>query len=167
MHVDLLNLYHININELLMIQTKPHYDNETKIPIAQFQNRDVYVTEFLYAKIQSLLENHHGHKEIDDLYIKLLPFIFVYYDEIIIDTRNERMIISIFDNEGRRILHVIDEDYYLVSIFVMRKETFARSKKYIIKSVREGGVSSILSPAMPFWRHTDLIEELYQKLKQL
>lgn len=155
-----------NDNLLLTIKAKNHYDRETKITIGKFQNNEIFITEFLYAKIQSLLENHHRHKEIDDSYIRLLPFIFVHYDEIIEDIRNGRIIISIFDSEGRRILHIIDEHHCLVSIFVMRKETFARSKKYIIKSTREGGVSSILNPAMPFWRHVDLIEELYQKLRK-
>lgn len=159
-------LYENTIATLLKTQLKKQYDNEIKIAIGKFEKNEIFVTEFLYAKIQSLLERHHGHKEIDDSYMKLLPYIFMYYDEIIEDIRNGRTIISIFDSEGRRIFHIIDEHYCLVSIFIMRRETFVRSKKYIIKSVREGGVSSILSPAMPFWRHTDLIEQLYQKLKR-
>jgi len=140
---------------------KKRYDNEQKIPIASFEGKDIFVTEFLYAKIQSMLESHKGHKKIADDYMKLLPFVFLNYDEIIIDKRNSRKIVSIFDNEHRRIFHIIDEQNYLVSLFVMRDVTFKRSKQYIIESVREGGVSSILSPAMPFWRHTESIELLY------
>ncbi|MFZ2967861.1 MAG: thiamine phosphate synthase [Sulfuricurvum sp.] len=165
MHFEKLTHYEANITHLLALPPPKCYDRITKISIARFQNNDIFLTEFLYAKIQTLLENYHGHKEIDDAYIKLLPYVFIHYDEIIEDTRNGRVIISVFDSERRRILHVIDESHCLVSIFVMRKETFVRSKKYTIKSTREGGVSSILSPAMPFWRHGDLIEELYQKLR--
>lgn len=70
--------------------------------IASFEGKDIFVTEFLYAKIQSILESHHGHKEIVDEYVNILPFVFLNYDEIIIDKRNSRKIISIFDNEHRR-----------------------------------------------------------------
>ena len=35
-----------------------------------------------------------------------------------------------------------------------------------LKSTREGGYFSILSPAEPFWHQVDLIELLYQKLSQ-
>ena len=35
-----------------------------------------------------------------------------------------------------------------------------------LKSTREGGYFSILSPAEPFWRQVDLIRELYQNLSK-
>ncbi len=159
--IQTLAIPHANISKLLQLQSQKRYDKEAKIKVASHNEKDIFITEFLFAKIQSMLESHHGHKEIAQNYVKLLPFIFAYHDEIIEDTRNGRTIISVFDSEQRRVFHVLDENNFLVSLFVMRKETFARSKQYIIKSVREGGVSSILSPAMPFWRHTDLIEELY------
>ena len=128
-------------------------------------------TEFLVAKQFGYIEKFQGHKELKE-YFRLIPFVFSnnLFDEVFQNLDNKREIYSFFYKKDYRILHILDENNKLVSFFVNSPKNFKKQldKKFrIIKSTREGGYFSILSPAEPFWRQVDLIESLYQKLSQM
>jgi len=126
----------------------------------------VYLTEFLFAKQRGFIKDLKGHSEININYYKLLPFIFEFC-EIYFDLKSKRYLYMIDDNENRKIAHVLDENYFLISIFLLRKKEFKRflKKSKAIKTYPDGEapVSPILSPARAaFWRHPDMIMQLYQ-----
>lgn len=60
---------------------------------------------------------------------------------------------------------MIDEENFLVSVYVIGGDRFKRQLdkkfKFVANLSERAVISSILSPAGPFWRQTDLIEELY------
>ena len=163
-----IELYKKNIEYLLDMPRKEIYDRDTKYPIGIFEDREIYLTEFLFAKQLGNIEKFQGHKELRD-YFRLLPFVFCnnLFDEVFQNIDNRREIYSFFYNDNDRIFHIIDEEDYLVSIFANTEKNFIKQidKKFrLSKSTREGGYFSILSPAEPFWRQVDLIESLYQEL---
>jgi len=163
-----IELYKNNIEYLLSMPKKEIYDRDTKYPIGIFEDREIYLTEFLFAKQLGNIEKFQGHKELRD-YFRLLPFVFCnnLFDEVFQNIDNRREIYSFFYNDKDRIFHIIDEEDYLVSIFANTEKNFIKQidKKFRLnKSTREGGYFSILSPAEPFWRQVDLIESLYQEL---
>jgi len=167
-----VNLYHQNIDVLLTIKAKAHYDKETKIAIATYEGNDIFITEFLFAKNRGMIETLRGHSEIDKNYFRLLPYIFIHgFDEILENIEDDRVTFVFFDGTGRRIFHVIDSDNFLISVFVVCEKNFQKqlNKRFRYTSNLQGraNISSILSPASPFWRHASSIEELYQKLKAL
>jgi len=150
----------------------PHVlDRVIKYEIGEIEGKKIYLNEFLFAKSRGWIENLQGHNDINMKYYKLLPFIFTYnlFDEIFQNIDNKRLIYSIFDNENRRIFHIIDEANFLISIFLVNIKKFNRqfNKRFIkIKDNNPdgGSVSShILSPAEPFWRHPDSLDLLYDK----
>ncbi len=165
--IQTLAIPHANISKLLQLQSQKRYDKEAKIKVASHNEKDIFITEFLFAKNRGMIEDLRGHGEIHINYFRLLPFIFSHnlFDEIYQNLDNHRIIYSIFDGENRRIFHVLDEEYFLVSIYVISEDRFKRqiNKKFkFISNLSERAViSSILSPAGPFWRQIDLIEELY------
>lgn len=166
-----MHLYHKNIDELLAIKVKEHYDKETKIAIASYEGNDIFITEFLFAKNRGMIHDLRGHSEIDKGYFRLLPYIFINgFDEILENIDDTRVTFILFDGTGRRIFHVVDTNNFLISVFVVCEKNFQKqlNKRYRYRSNLQGraNVSSILSPASPFWRHASSIEELYQKLRQ-
>jgi thiamine-phosphate pyrophosphorylase len=166
-----VNLYHQNIDLLLTIKAKFFYDKETKIAIASYGSNDIFITEFLFAKNRGMIETLRGHSEIEKNYFRLLPYIFIHgFDEILENIEDDRVTFVLFDGTGRRIFHVVDSDNFLISVFVVCEKNFQKqlNKRFRYKSNLQGraNISSILSPASPFWRHASSIEELYQKLRQ-
>ena len=159
-------LYEQNIQILIQLECKEKYDKETKIAVAKFNAKEIYLTEFLFAKNRGLIEDLRGHSEIDVNYFKLLPYIFMQgFDEILRNIHDDRMIYVFFDGTGRRIFHIVDEDNFLVSVFVVCEKNFhkqiGKRFEYISNLQGRANNSSILSPASPFWRQASLIEELY------
>jgi hypothetical protein len=149
---------------------KAKYDKETKYAIGEIEGEEVYVTEFLIAKNRGWIHDIVGHKEIAKEYLKLVAFIlsFGLYDEVLENIKDKRKIYATRLN-GHRFFHIIDENNFLVSYFVMGDLNFYKqlNKRFqYIKPRREGGHFSILSPARPFWRYLDLIEKLYQDLEK-
>ncbi len=161
-------LYLQNLDYLFSMQKKQRYDRETKYAIGLLNNKEIYLTEFLFAKQIGYLEKFQGHKEFKEYY-RLLPFVFSnnLFDEVFENIQNSRALYSIFYRKNDRIFHVVDEENYLVSIYANSEKNFLKQidKRYtLIKPAREGGYFSILSPAEPFWRQADLIQKLYHKL---
>jgi len=150
---------------------KARYDKETRYAVGELDGQEIYISEFLYAKNRGWLKEFVGHKEIQKEYLKLIPYIFAYklYDEVLENIKDGRKIYSV-NLEKWRFFHIIDENNFLISFFVMGNLNFTKQLnkrfRYILKSEREGGHFSILSPARPFWRQSDLIEQLYQDLEE-
>ena len=148
---------------------KKKYDKNTKYAIAFLDKKDIYTTEFLIAKQFGYLPKFQGHSELKE-YLRLIPFIFYFnlFDEEFQNLDNHKHIFSIFYNKVDRIFHTIDENNFLVSCYVITDSRYSRQigKKFECKRSLNGraALSSILSPAGPFWRHLDLIEQLYQEL---
>ena len=157
-----------NIEYLTNMPKKERYNKKTRYAVGIYNNKEIYLTEFLVAKQFGYIEKFQGHKELKN-YFKLIPFVFSnnMFDEIFQNLDNGREIYSFFYKKNYRLFHILDENNDLVSCFVNSEKNFNKqiNKKFIFKSAREGGYFSILSPAEPFWRHADLIDELYQKLK--
>jgi len=162
--------YEKNINYLLNMAKKDRYDNETPIAIGFYKNKEVLTTEFLVAKQFGYLPKFQGHSELKE-YFRLIPFVFAnnLFDEVFKNLDNGREIYSFLYKQDYRMFHILDENNKLVSFFVNSPKNFSKQidKKFkLIKPAREGGYFSILSPAEPFWRQADLMERLYQDLKQ-
>jgi len=160
-------LYKKNIDYLLNLPKKDRYDKTTKYAISHIDNKEIYITEFLFAKQRGYIKELRGHGEIDINYYKLLPFVFQYYKVKYFDTKSKRFIYTIDDNDGRIISHVVDDDAFLISIYLLRKNEFKRflkkAKVLYTNPDGEAPVSPILSPARAtFWRHLEMIEQLYQ-----
>jgi hypothetical protein len=160
-------LYEQNIQSLMQLECQEKYDKEIKIAVAKCNGQEIYLTEFLYAKQRGLIRDFRGHEEIEKSYFKLLPYLFSHnlFDEIYQNLDNHRFVYSIFDGNGRRIFHVVDEENFLVSVYVISEDRYKRQIekkfKFTANLSERAVISSILSPAGPFWRQTDLIEELY------
>lgn len=160
-------LYEQNIQILMQLTYQEKYDKEVKITIAFYDGKEIYLTEFLYAKQRGLINDFRGHEEIEKNYFKLLPYLFSHnlFDETYQNLDNHRLVYSIFDGDGRRIFHILDEENFLVSVYVISEDRFKRQInkkfKFVANLSERAVISSILSPAGPFWRQTDLIEELY------
>ncbi len=160
-------LYKKNINYLLNLPQKDKYDKTTKYAISSIGEKKIYITEFLFAKQRGYIKELRGHGEIDINYYKLLPFIFKYYQTKYFDTKSKRFIYMIDDNDGRKISHVLDDDGFLISIYLLRKNELKRflKKAQLLYTNPDGEapISPILSPARAtFWRHLEMIEQLYQ-----
>jgi len=122
------------------------------------------------AKQFGYLPKFQGHSELKE-YFRLIPFVFSnnLFDEIFQNRDNKRKIYSLRYKVDYRIFHILDENNKLVSFFINSPKNFQRQldKKFsFIKSTREGGYFSILSPAEPFWRQVDLMQEVYQNLSK-
>ncbi len=161
-----------NIINLVNINKKDNY-NTSFISIGEYDNKTVGLSEFLYAKNRSWIKNIQGHSEIDDNYFLLLPYILQNYDEIYQNIKkNNRIILSINDNENRKIFHIIDENNLLISIYVISKNNFDKQINKRFKKIfaREGGhllhtrIENLNCPAGPFWRHANILNKLYQNI---
>ena len=69
-----------------------------------------------------------------------------------------------------KIFHIIDENNFLVSVFIVSEVNFKKQLNRRFKHIKNlngrTATSHILSPARPLWHHLDLVEKLYQELKQ-
>jgi len=168
----MIKQYEKNISYLLSLPKKKRYDKLTKYAIGSIDGKDIYLTEFLVAKQFGYIDKFTGHDELKG-YMKLIPYIFTYnyFDELFQNLDNNRFIYSVFDEDKRRLFHIIDENNFLVSLYVTSQNRYERQidKKYrFVKNLNGGAaLSLILCPAGPFWRHSDLIEKLYQNLKKM
>ena len=161
-----------NINYLINLPKKNHYDKTTKFAVAKINNKEIFLTEFLFAKQRGWIKDLRGHSEIDINYYKLLPWIFNYIQEIHYDSKSTRLAYIIDDNNKKKIYHIVDKDNYLLSIYVVREKEhyrFLKKAKKVLKNPDgEAPASPILSPAWAaFWHHPDFIEQLYQKFTYL
>jgi len=162
------SLYCNNINYLLNLQKKQKYNKTKKYTIAFIDNKEIFTTEFLMAKQLGYLPKFQGHSELKE-YLKLIPFLFAqnYFNDIFKNINDDRIIYSLNEN-NRKIFHIIDKDNFLVSVFIVSKTNFDKQLNRRFKLIKNlnGGTATphILSPARPFWRHLDLIEQLYQEL---
>ncbi len=156
-----------NIATLLALQPKPQFNKTTKYSVAKINDQTIYLTEFLFAKQRGLIHNLQGHTDIAIEYYKLLPYIFNNIQEIHYDSKSTRKAYIIDDIAGKKIYHIIDEEGFLLTIYVVREKEhkrFLKKAKEVIKTEPDGEApgSPILSPAWAaFWRHPDLIEQLY------
>ena len=162
-----MSVYDQNIHILMQLETKDYYDKTTKLAVANFKGKEIYLTEFLYAKNRGLISDVKGHSEFDANYFRLLPYIFMNIEEGYLNTHTNRECYVISDNGGRKIIHVVDNEGFLISIHANRVKEFERFKKKatLMYSNLQGSNCahfSILSPAgATFWRQASLIEELY------
>jgi type I restriction-modification system DNA methylase subunit len=165
--ISTISHYQTNITTLMAMPKKTRYDKETKIAVASYDGKDIYLTEFLFAKNRGYIEELRGHSEFAMNYFKLLPYIFMNIEEVYLNLQTGRDCHIFTDNTGKKIIHVIDTDGSLVSIHANREKEFERFKKKaeLKKSNLQGSNCahfSILSPAgATFWRQASLIEELY------
>jgi hypothetical protein len=97
----LIDLYLKNIDTLLTLEPKDHYENEQAVVIACYKKRDIQITEFLFAKYGGYINDKKFNNQL-----------------------NKRF-------------------------------------RCISNPQERAAISSILSPARPFWRHAGMIEELY------
>ena len=169
----MIKQYIKNITYLLNMKKKDKYNKTTKYTIGKIDGKPIYLTEFLFAKQRGWIKSVQGHDDICIEYFLILPYILTYtfYDEIYQNNDNKRFIYSIYDNQDKRLFHVIDENSYLISIYMISDKRFNRqvNKRFKLINNPNGGAatSHILSPAEPtFWRHLDILEELYQNLKE-
>jgi len=166
-----LQKYRENINLLLEMPKKEKYDKTTKYAIASFENKEIYITEFLYAKNRGWIQDLSGHREIVKEYLKFIPLLFGFnlFDEVLENIKDGRNI-YVMRMDKHRFFHIVDENIFLISFFIIGDLNFSKQLNkrfcYKNKSKREGGHFSILSPARPFWRHLDLLEQLYQDLEK-
>ena len=160
-----------NIDYLLGMPKKEKYDKTTKYAVATFEKEEIYMTEFLYAKNRGWIQDLPGDKEILKEYLKLVPYLFCYnlFDEVLENIEDGRAI-YVMRMPQHRFFHIVDEENFLISYFVMGDLNFNKQLnkrfRYKNKPKWEGGHFSILSPARPFWRHLDLLEQLYQNLRK-
>jgi len=165
-----MTLYLQNINYLLTMPKKEKYDKLTKYVIGKIDEKEIFITEFLMAKQLGFIDKFQGHSELKE-YLKLVPYIFTQknFDDIYQNINDNRTTYSINEN-SRKIFHIIDENNFLVSVFIISKVNFKKQLNRRFKHIKNlnGGTATphILSPARPFWHHLDLIEKLYQELKQ-
>ena len=157
-----------NIDYFLTMPKKAKYDKTTKYAIGSCDTQEIYLSEFLFAKQRGYIGKLQGHDDILVAYYSLLPFVLngFLFDEKFQNIKNKRVIYSLFDQQDRRIFHVIDHDGSLVSVYIVSKEKYERQidKKFVKIDEWEGGHFSILSPAEPFWRHSPILEQLYHDL---
>ena len=162
--------YQENVEYFLNMPRKKRYDNEKKIAISYLKGKEIYITEFLFAKQRGYIFGLQGHDDIFVEYYKLLPYIFsnFLFDEVFQNIDNKRLIYSLFDQNGRRIFHVIDNKNKLISVYIVSKDKYKRQIDRKFKKVDrwEGGHFSILSPAEPFWRHLSTLLKLYQNFQK-
>ncbi len=167
-----LTQYKNNINILLNLQSKKYYDNETPIVIGKYKEQEIKITEFLFAKNRGYILDLKGHSEISEEYFTLLPYLFCFdlFDEYLENINDDRNIFVLFDGAGHRIMHVIDANSKLVSVFVVSEKNFkkqlGRRFRYQTNLQGRANLSSILSPASPFWRQASSIEEVYLHLSK-
>jgi len=149
---------------------KDKYDKTTKYAIGEIEGREIYITEFLMAKELGYIDRFQGHRELIS-YLKLIPFLFVNscFHDMYKNIHDNRVIFAINENE-RKIFHVVDENDFLVSVFVVSKQNFEKrlGRRFIHIRNLDGGTATphILSPARPFWRHLDFMERLYHDLEK-
>jgi len=162
--------YRENINLLLEMPKKEKYDKTTKYAIASFENKEIYITEFLMAKELGYIDKFQGHSELAE-YLKLIPYLFAnsYFNDVYKNINDARTIYALNENE-RKIFHIIDKDNFLVSVFVISKQNFEKQlgRRFVHLKNLDGGTATphILSPARPFWRHLDFMERLYHDLEK-
>lgn len=148
--------YTDNVNYLLNMPKKDRYDKTTKYAIAYFKGKEIYTTEFLMAKQLGFIKKFQGHSELKEyLKIIPFVFGLGLFDEFFKNIQNKRVISSLMYNRQDRIFHILDEDNYLVTFYINSKKNFEKQlgKKFNKADRWEGGYFSILSPAEPFWRH--------------
>jgi len=159
-----------NTNTLLQMPKKDKYDKTTKYAIGEIEGREIYITEFLMAKELGYIDRFQGHRELIS-YLKLIPFLFVNscFHDMYKNIHDNRVIFAINENE-RKIFHVVDENDFLVSVFVVSKQNFEKrlGRRFIHIRNLDGGTATphILSPARPFWRHLGSVDALYQDLEK-
>ena len=171
-------LYKKNIEYLLDMPQKEIYDKTTKYLVAEVESNQIYLSEFLFAKNRGFIANLQSHSEIDQNYFKLLPYI-LKESETYQNKDNKRIIYAIkLDEKGRRMLHIVDEYGFIVSIFVVREKSFEKQiRNGRIEINQQGGtaipltVGELLPHSLQLgschkalWRQTDLLELLYQEL---
>ncbi len=163
----MIDLYLKNIDTLLTLEPKDHYENEQAVVIACYKKRDIQITEFLFAKHRGYIKDFQGHSEIVKEYFRILPYLFCldFFDEYLENIHNDRKLYTLRDGIGHRVMHIVDNDNKIVSIFVVNDKKFNNQLnkrfRYISNPQERAAISSILSPARPFWRHASMIEELY------
>jgi len=149
---------------------KEKYDKSIKYAIGAIEGKEIYLSEFLFAKQRGYIGKLQGHDDIFVEYYLLLPYVFsnFLFDEVFQNIENKRVIYSLFDQHERRVFHVIDSDGSLVSVYIVSKDKYERqiNKKFVKVDRREGGHFSILSPAEPFWRHLPTLKRLYHDLEK-
>jgi len=161
-----LRLYQANILTLLRLEKKLLYDKETKIAIANHKGKEIFITEFLFAKNRGLIDDLRGHSEFEKEYFILLPYIFMHIEEVYKDLKSNRYCHIFTDDTDKKISHIVDDNGFLISIYCLREKEFERFKKKseLLHQTCKGVCAhfSILSPARAtFWRHASLIRKLY------
>ena len=157
-----------NIDYLLTMPKKVKYDKETKYAIGELDGRAIYTTEFLMAKELGYLERFQGHHELKE-YLTLIPYLFATktFDAVYKNVHDNRTIYALAES-SRKIFHIVDEDNFLVSVFIVSQRNFEKQlgRRFELVTNLSGGAatSHILSPARPFWRHSSSIEQLYHFL---
>ena len=162
-------IYLENMNYLLNLPKKERYDKATRYAIGEIEGEEIYMTEFLMAKELGYIQKFHGHRELGE-YLRLISFLLCYkiFDDRFENLDNSRTIFSIEEND-RKIFHIIDKENFLVSVFVISKVNFTKqlNRRFYHTASLSGGTATphILSPARPFWRHSDLLLQVYQNFK--
>jgi hypothetical protein len=130
------SLYTKNINYLLNMLKKQKYDKTTKYAIAFVDNKEIFITEFLMAKQLGLLPEFQGHSELKE-YMKLIPFLFAqnYFNAIFKNIKDDRIIYSLNEN-SRKIFHIVDENNFLVSVFIVSEVNFNKQLNRRFKLIK-------------------------------
>jgi len=176
-------VYNMNIDKLLETKKdKKIFDTEKRLIAIYKNSQNIYISEFTYAKIRGYIDSLHSHPEIEKNYFKLLPYIFENIDNVYKNSNNDRLIYSvILDNKKRRMLHVV-EDGLILSVYIVRDKSFQKqldngrfkevetnqqgrtANPFIVGELLPHSLQRAVASKEAFWRQTDLLEILYQKL---
>jgi len=162
-----------NIEYLVNMSNQKLFCRNKKYSILSIQNKEFFITEFLFAKQLGYIKNYQGHLDLDLCFYKLLPFLENYL-YIILQNSDDKRISYGFNLDNKRTLLIVTEQNIILSIFIQNNKNLhkqIKNKRFEVIN-QFGGTTNPLTLNCPasscpktFWRQTDLLDKLYQKLK--
>jgi len=168
-------LYEENINYLINLPHQKRYDRKKRFVITTIDNKELYITEFLFAKQRGYIEKYQGHTDLDLSFYKLL----IYMNKnlyIIFENSDDKRLIYGINLDNKRTLLIATENNVILSIFLQNNKNLNKQITNGRLNIRNqfGETTNPLTLNRPagscpkaFWRQTDFLELLYQDLTKM
>ena len=163
-----------NIDYLTKMPYQKLFCKNKKYNILSIQNKEFFITEFLFAKQLGYIKNYQGHLDLDLSFYKILPFLENYL-YIVLQNSDDKRISYGFNLDNKRTLLIVTEQNMILSIFIQNNKNLhkqIKNKRFEVIN-QFGGTATPLTLNCPasscpktFWRQTDLLNKLYHELKQ-
>jgi len=166
--------YDKNINHLINLSDKMRYKRDVKFAITAIDNKELYITEFLFAKQRGYVDKYLGHTDLNLNFYKTIPYMEKYICMLLKNSDDGRFVYGVNLDNKRTLLIVLDDDL-IVSIFIQNNKKLQKQIKNgrftKIEKIQFGETANPLildcpagSCSKAFWRQTESLELLYQKL---